>query len=283
MNRTTIIILVLVALGLATLNGSAFKVEQTERAIVLQFGKPVTETALEPGLHFKIPFIQDVIFLDSRVLDYDAKPEEILTGDKKNMVVDAYAKWRIINPLQFYKNLKTVEIALARLDDVMRGQVREVLGRYRLIEVVSHERKKLMDEVTERTRAKLNPFGIEVMDVRIKRTDLPAENERAIFNRMRAERERQAKQYRAEGQEIAAKIRAQADKERAVLIAEAQRQSQIARGEGDANATRIYAEALKQSPEFYDFKRSLEAYEQGLKNNTRVIMTPDSEFMKFFR
>lgn len=283
MKRSTLIALIAAFIVLVSGLECAFTVDQTEKAIVLQFGRPVGDAAYGPGLHFKLPFIQDVIYFDSRILDYDAKPEEILTEDKKNMVVDSYAKWRIINPLEFYKKFKTIPGALVRLDDVIRGQLREVLGRYGLKEIVAHKRKQLLEEVTTKTREQLLSFGIDVTDVRIKRTDLPPENERAIFNRMRAERERQAKQYRAEGQEMAAKIRAQADKERAVLLSEAQRTAQIARGEGEANATRIYAEALEEAPEFYEFKRSLEAYEKSLKDNTRVILTPNSPFLKYFR
>ncbi|MGE4292085.1 MAG: protease modulator HflC [Desulfovibrio sp.] len=283
MKRSTLISLIVVFICLVSALECAFTVDQTEQAIVLQFGRPVGDAAYGPGLHFKLPFVQDVIYFDSRILDYDAKPEEILTEDKKNMVVDSYAKWRITNPLEFYKKFKTIPGALARLDDVMRGQLREVLGRYELKEIVAHKRKQLLEEVTTKTREQLVSFGIDVVDVRIKRTDLPLENERAIFNRMRAERERQAKQYRAEGQEMAAKIRAQADKERAVLLSEAKRKSQIIRGEGEANATRIYAEALNEAPDFYEFKRSLEAYEKSLKDNTRVIITPDSPFLRYFR
>jgi membrane protease subunit HflC len=283
MKKPLITIAVIAGLCVLAALQSAFTVDQTERAIVLQFGRPVAEEALGPGLHFKIPFIQDVIYLDARILDYDAQPEEILTEDKKNMVVDSYAKWRITNPLEFYKNFKTIPSAMARLDDMIRAQLREVLGRYELHEVIASKRHTLMDEVTKRTHANLSRFGIEVVDVRIKRTDLPPENERAIFNRMRAERERQAKEYRAEGQEQAAIIRAQADKERAVIIAEARKQAETVRGEGDANATRIYAEAFEAAPEFYEFKRSLEAYERSLKDNTSVIMTPESQFLKHFR
>ncbi|MEF2144131.1 MAG: protease modulator HflC [Desulfovibrionaceae bacterium] len=283
MKRTALISLIVFFVVIVTAVECAFTVDQTEQAIVLQFGRPVSTEAYGPGLNFKLPFVQDVIYFDSRILDYDAKPEEILTEDKKNMVVDSFAKWRITNPLEFYKKFKTIPGALVRLDDVIRGQLREVLGRYELKEIVANKRKQLLEEVTTKTRAQLETFGIEVVDVRIKRTDLPPENERAIFNRMRAERERQAKQYRAEGQELAAKIRAQADKERTVLISEAKRQSQLIRGEGESNATRIYAQALEQAPEFYEFKRSMEAYEKSLQDNTRVILTPESPFLKFFQ
>ncbi len=283
MQKRNITLLIVGFISLITLFQAFFTVDQIQRAIVLQFGKPVSPDSLGPGLHLKIPFIQDVIHLDARILDYDAKPEEILTEDKKNMVVDSYAKWKIVDALAFYRNFKTVHGAMSRLDDMIRAQLREVLGRYKLHEVVSAERGALMDEVSKRTQEALLPFGIKVMDVRIKRTDLPPENERAIYNRMRAERERQAKEYRAEGQEEAAKIRAQAEKERAVLLATARKDSEIIRGEGDAQATKIYADAFERSPDFYEFKRSLEAYEQSLQDNTSIILTPKSPFLKHFR
>ncbi len=283
MNRTLIIILAILALGGFVLTQSAFMVDQTERAIVLQLGKPVYDEALKPGLHFKLPFVQNVLYFDARILDYDAKPEEITTTDKKYMNVDSYAKWRISNFLEFYRSFNTIPKALARIDDTMRSQLRVVLGRYSLHEVVSEERIKIMSQISANCRNLLAPFGIEVVDVRIKRTDLPPENERAIFGRMQAEREREAKEYRAEGQRESDRIKSQAEKERTIILAEASRQAEIIHGEADANATAIYAEALVQGPEFYELLRSLEAYEKSLKTNTKVILTPDSPFLKFFK
>ncbi|MES9996606.1 protease modulator HflC [Desulfovibrio aminophilus] len=267
---------------LLVLTQTAFVVHQTETAIVVQLGKPVTG-ALKPGLHFKLPLVQSVTFFDARVLDYDAKRAEILTEDKKAMVVDHYTKWRITDPLLFYQTVRTETGAQARLDDITYAALREALGRHTLIEVVSEKRTEIMEQVVKQSQELLSPYGILVVDVRIKRTDLPPENERAIFGRMQAERERQAKQYRSEGQEEAAKIRAQADKERTVLLAEAERQASTIRGEGDAKATRTYAEAYGQSPEFYSFKRSLEAYESSLKDNTRLVLTPGSPFLRYFQ
>ncbi|HMM39351.1 MAG: protease modulator HflC [Desulfovibrionaceae bacterium] len=267
---------------LLVLTQTAFVVHQTETAIVVQLGKPVTG-ALKPGLHFKLPLVQSVTFFDARVLDYDAKRAEILTEDKKAMVVDHYTKWRITDPLLFYQTVRTEAGAQARLDDITYAALREALGRHTLIEVVSEKRTEIMEQVVRQSQELLSPYGILVVDVRIKRTDLPPENERAIFGRMQAERERQAKQYRSEGQEEAAKIRAQADKERTVLLAEAERQASTIRGEGDAKATRTYAEAYGQSPEFYAFKRSLEAYESSLKDNTRLVLTPGSPFLRYFQ
>ena len=259
-----------------------FIVDQTETAIVLQLGKPVGST-VGPGLHAKIPFIQNVIFFDARLLDYDAKAAEILTLDKKNMVVDNYAKWRITNPLLFYRTLHTVRHAQARLDDIIYAEVRVALGQYTLQDVVASKRGNIMGEVTKKSTTLLAPYGIEVVDVRIKRTDLPKENAQAIYSRMRAERERQAKLYRSEGLEQTEKIKSGAKRDRTVILAEAQRQAEVIRGQGDAQATAIWAEAINKSPEFFAFVRSLQAYRKATTTNTRVFLAPDSPFLKFMR
>mgnify|MGYP001773935117 CR=1 FL=1 len=282
MKKSTIIIGILIVLGAFVLTSAAFTVDQAQQAIVIQLGRPVTGK-LGPGLHFKLPLIQNVVFFDGRILDFDAKPEEITTTDKKYMNVDSYTKWRITDPLTFYTKVRTIQGARARLDDIVRSQLRVALGRYTLIEVVSHKRQEIMDAVSKRSRELLLPYGIEVIDVRIKRTDLPAENARSIYGRMKAERERQAKQYRSEGQEASAKIKANADKERSIILADARKQSEIIRGEGDAEATKIYAEALGQNPDFYEFTRSLDAYRNGFEKNTRFILTPKSPFLKHLR
>jgi membrane protease subunit HflC len=282
MKKTTIIIAAVIILAAFVLTSAAFTVDQTQQAIVIQLGRPVTGK-LGPGLHFKLPLIQTVVFFDARILDFDAKPEEITTTDKKYMNVDSYTKWRITDPLTFYTKVRTTQGARARLDDIVRSQLRVALGRYTLIEVVSHKRQEIMDAVTERSRELLQSYGIDVLDVRIKRTDLPAENARSIYGRMKAERERQAKQYRSEGQEASAKIKANADKERAIILADARKQSEIIRGEGDAQATKVYADALGQSPDFYEFTRSLDAYRRGFEKNTRFILTPKSPFLKHLR
>ena len=283
MKKKTVFLIALIILGAIILTQSAFTVDQTERAIVIQLGRPIGDSALNPGLHFKLPIVQNVVFFDARILDFDAKPEEITTTDKKYMNVDSYTKWRIVDPLTFYTKVRTIQGAQARLDDIVRSQLRVALGRYTLIEVVSHKRQEIMDAVTSRSRELLKPYGINVIDVRIKRTDLPAENARAIFGRMKAERERQAKQYRSEGREASARIIAQADKERTILLADANKQSEIVRGQGDALATKIYADALGQSPDFYAFTRSLDAYRKGFKDNSRFILTPKSPFLKYMQ
>lgn len=276
------ILLGVVVLALVLLTQSVYTVDQTEKAIVLQLGKPVGGVML-PGLHFKKPFVQNVLFFDSRVLEYDARPEEVLTKDKKNMIVDNFTKYRIVDPLQYYRTVRNERGVLARLDDIVYAQLRVALGGYTLIEIVAEKRSQIMQEVSAKSSELVKDYGIEIVDVRIKRTDLPAENEKAIFGRMRAERERQAKQYRSEGQEESAKIKSNADKDRALILAEAERESAMLQGQGDGQATAIYAQALNQSPEFYAFKRSLEAYEKSLNDNTRVILTPRSEFFRYLR
>jgi membrane protease subunit HflC len=260
-----------------------FVVDQTERAIVLQLGKPVGNADYEPGLHFKLPFVQNVIFFDSRVLEYDAPAAEILTQDKKNMVVDNFSRWRIVNPLLFYQTVRNVQNGLSRIDDIVYSQMREALGRYTLTEIVAVERSTIMDEVTTKANVLLGEYGIHIIDVRIKRTDLPQENQLAIYGRMKAERERQAKQYRSEGREEATKITTLADRQRAVILADARRAAEAARGEGEAAATAVYAQALSQDPDFYEFVRTMDAYKKTMKDQTQFVLTPQSEFFKYLQ
>ena len=283
MEKRLLSILVLVAaLGVAA-SQSIYTVHQTERAIVLQLGSPI-HGDVPPGLHFKIPFVQNVIYLDARILTYDANPAEALTSDKKTIVLDNYARWRIVDPLRFYQTLRAVRQAQARLVDIVYSELRVVVGRYTLEEVVSSKRQEIMTQVVDKANElSKKEYGVEVIDVRIKRTDLPQENQRAIFGRMQAERERQAKQYRSEGEEEARKIRSGADREVTIMLAGARNRAEVLHGEGDAEAIRIFAEALNQSPDFYEFYRSLEAYKKGLKENGRIIMQPGESFLKYFK
>ena len=268
------LIIILVLIG----SQSIFIVNQTEKALVIQLGDPV-DKVFGPGLHFKIPLIQTVVRFDARVLDYEARAAEALTSDKKAIVLDNYARWRIIDPLQFYRSVRTIPGAQARLDDVVYSQLRAQVGRHSLTEVVSSKRSGIMADVTRRASDIMKEYGIEVVDVRIKRTDLPAENQRAIFGRMRAERERQAKQYRSEGVEEATKLRSEADRERAVILAEANRRSSVIRGEGDATAARVFPEAFSRAPDFYKFQRGLEALKKGFEQNSRIVITNDDPFL----
>ncbi|MBW2052073.1 MAG: protease modulator HflC [Deltaproteobacteria bacterium] len=276
------IIVVIIVVALIAVSAIFYTVDETKQAIILQLGKP-TGGIKGPGLHLKIPFIQEVKFFESRLLDYDAAPAEILTADKKNLVVDNYAKWEIIDPLQFYKTVRNVQGALARLDDIIYAELRVELGRHIMIDIITKVRADIMAKVTERSNTKAKEYGISVKDVRIKRADLPQENERAVFGRMRAERERQAKKYRSEGQEASIKVKAAADREQTVILAEAYRKSQTLKGEGDAKATHIYAEAYNKDEEFYDFTRSLEAYRKALESDTTMVLTQGDEFLKYIK
>ena len=261
------LIIILVLIG----SQSIFIVNQTEKALVIQLGDPV-DRVFGPGLHFKIPLIQTVVRFDARVLDYEARAAEALTSDKKAIVLDNYARWRIIDPLQFYRSVRTIPGAQARLDDVVYSQLRAQVGRHSLTEVVSSKRSGIMADVTRRASDIMKEYGIEVVDVRIKRTDLPAENQRAIFGRMRAERERQAKQYRSEGEEESTRIRSDADRQRAVILAEAARAAEVERGKGDAQAAAIYAEAYNRAPQFYAYQRWLATLRSSLKENSRIVL-----------
>lgn len=277
--------LLLVAIGIVVLalaSQSFFTVHQTQKALVLQLGDPI-DKVYGPGLHFKLPFIQNVVYFDARILDYEARSREAFTVDKKALVLDNYARWRIADPLQFYRTMRTIPGAQARLDDVVYSQLRALVGAYTLTEVVSSHRAQIMEEVTHKVAALMKPFGVEVVDVRIKRTDLPPENQRAIFDRMRAERERQAKQYRSEGVEESKRIRSDADRQRALELAQADRKSEIIRGQGDAQAAKIYAEAFGKSAEFFEFQRGLEALRKSLRENSRVVIAQDDPLLKPLR
>jgi modulator of FtsH protease HflC len=280
--RRLIIILASVLLSMILASQCLFTVDESEQAIVLQLGKPVAGP-LGPGLHFKLPFVQNVVVFDARILEYNANSAEVLTKDKKNMVVDNYAKWRISDPLQFYRSVRTISRAQSRLDDLVYAEVRVAIGNYSLDEVVAAKRSEIMSIVTSNVNDTVKPMGIQILDVRIRRTDLPPQNEKAIFGRMRAERERQAKLYRSEGQEESAKIKSTADKDRTVIMADANSQSESIRGQGEAEATRIFADALNQSPDFYGFLRSMDAYKKALHDNTKIMLSPGSGFMKFLK
>jgi membrane protease subunit HflC len=277
------IALIVVVLGLLLLGASPFFiVDVTETAIVVQLGKPV-QTATEPGLYMKVPFIQEVTRFDKRLLDYDSEPQDVITQDKKTLLLDNFAKWRIVDPLKVYQNFQSQRGALQRLHDIIYSELRVELGRHDLLEIVSTGRAELMKIVTQRSNEKASAYGIEIQDVRIKRADLPEQNEKAVFARMQAERERQAKQYRAEGAEEAQKIRSEAEKDKEILLAEAYKESEELRGGGDAKAFRIYADAYRQDPRFFEFTRSMEAYKKTFKDKSTLVMSPDSEFFRYLK
>ena len=274
----TITILVLVAL--IVIPQSLYIVDMTEQAIIVQMGK-YKRTIKEPGLCSKIPFIQSVVRFEKRVLTSDTAPGEYLTLDKKRLKVDHVSRWRIVDPLQFYKSVHNEEGGLARLQPIVFSEMRDELARHDFSDVIFVKREEIMEAVATSARERVKELGIELIDVRIKRADLPSEVQESVFARMRAERERKAKMYRAEGEEEAFKIRARADKQKTIILAEAYEESQKIKGAGDAEATRIYAEAFEKDPEFYDFLRSLEAYEKFLVGKTTLVLGSDSELFKY--
>jgi membrane protease subunit HflC len=278
-DRRWIGILVVVGLFAAVWTLALFRVPEWMQAVVVRLGDPV-RTVREPGLYAKMPFVEDVLYFDRRLLDYDAAPKELLTKDKQQMVVDNYSRWRIADPLQFYRSVRNEAGAQSRLDDIVYSNLREVLGRHTLSDVVSKQRDELMREVTVRSNKKAADYGIEVIDVRIKRADLPEKNELNVFNRMRTERERLAKKFRAEGDEESRKIRSQADKEVQILLADARQQAEVTRGEGDAQAVKIFADAYGRDPEFYDFVRTLESYRKTIGDGTTLVLSPKSDFFR---
>ena len=277
------VIIIGVVLAVLIIGGSPFFiVDVTQTAIVVQLGKPV-RTVIEPGLQFKVPFIQNVIHFDKRLLDYDATSQDVITQDKKTLLIDNFAKWRIKDPLKVYEAFQTQAMALGRLDDIIYSELRVELGRHDLAEIVSTARSKIMETVTARANEKAAAYGIELDDVRIKRADLPEQNEKAVFTRMEAEREREAKRYRSEGSEEAQKIRSEAEKEREIILAEAYKTSQTMMGEGDAKAFKIYGQAYRQDVEFFEFMRTMEAYKKALDKETTLVLSPDSEFLKYLK
>ncbi len=279
-------VLILLAAAAALVGSSAFVVDQREQALVLQFGNP-KQVVSEAGLHFKWPW-QNVRNFDLRLLESDAQPNEVITKDKKSILVDNYTRWKITDPLKVYQVARDERGVASRMDDVVRGKVREVLGQHTLHEIVSggdqeNLRKELMKSIRDRADEGVSDLGISVADVRIKRADLPQENSEAVFQRMKAERNRIAKEYRSEGEEAAKEIRAEAEKKRKVVLADAYKNAEILRGKADAVTTSIYAKAYQRDPKFYAFTRSLEAYRTSINDGTRLVISPDSEFFHFFQ
>ena len=281
MKASRISIIVLGLLGLIAYL-SIFTVFEIKNAIVLQFGDP-KRVIMEPGLNFKIPFVQNVVFIDNRILDIDAPPAEVIASDQKRLIVDAYVKFKIIDVLDFYKTLGNENVARSRISAIVNSRIRSVLGERPLAAVLSEDRANLMKEITALVETEVNAFGISIVDVRIKRADLPEANSEAIFRRMQTEREREAKEFRAQGAEIAQRIRSTADKDVTIIKSQAEKKANIIRGEGDGEANRVFAEAFNTDPEFFAFFRAMQAYAEGLQNSdTTMILSPDSEFFKYF-
>ena len=281
MNAKKIIISVII-FAIATLYFSIFIVKEINQAIVLQFGDP-KRIIEKPGLNFKIPFIQNVVFLDKRILNLDTPPEEVIASDQKRLIVDAFARFQIVDPLKFYISVGNERVARSRLSTIINSRIRNVLGRQRLQTLLSEDRTKQMTLIQDGVNAEAENFGIKIVDVRIKRADLPPANSEAIFRRMQTEREREAKEFRAKGAEMAITITSTADKEVTVILAEAEKKSEIMKGEGDGQRNKIFAEAFGKDPQFFAFYRAMQAYEKALiGGETSLILSPDSEFFKFF-
>ena len=263
-------------IGLTTV----FIVDETEQVVILQFGKPV-RTITQPGINFKVPFpIQEKIVFDDRLLEYDSPPEEILSQDKKTLIVDNYIRWKIVDPLQFLKTVQAIPTALSRMDDIVYSELRRELGTHDMVEIITENREQLMEEVTEASNSATMEYGISVIDVRIRRVDLPAENEESIFARMEAERKRQANKYRSEGEEEAQKIRAATDRDKTIILADAYKEAERLRGEGDAQAVNIYARSYSSDPKFYEFVRTLDAYKKVVDDKTTLVLPSNSRLFK---
>ena len=272
---------IIIALGVIAYL-SFFTVKEINQAIVLQFGNPKRVLA-EPGLKVKIPFIQNVVFLDRRILSLDPQPEEVIASDQKRLIVDAYSRFKIVDPLKFYISVGNEMVARSRLATIINSRLRSVLGKHSLATLLSEERSKQMAIIQEGVNTEAEKFGITIIDIRIKRADLPQANSEAIYKRMQTEREREAKQFRARGAEMAVTITSTADKEVTVILANANKQSEIMKGEGDGIRNKIFADAFGQDPEFFSFYRAMQAYETALiGGETSLILSPDSDFFKFF-
>ena len=273
---------IILLLAISTIYLSTYIVDKTQYAIEILLGDPV-DIVLEPGLNFKFPFVSRIVFMENRLQDYDADPGAVFTKDKKEMKVDTYSKWRVSDPLKFYETVRTTNGAHARLDDIIYSQTREILGAHTLMEIVSGNRKEIRESITLRSRKNAMKFGIEILDVRIKRADLPEQNSQSVFGRMNAERRRQAKLYRSEGEEESLKIRSDADRERVEIIAEAKKINEETRGGADAKATKIYADAYQKDMDFFKFLRSHDVYRNSLQEGTTLLMDANSKFFKYLK
>ena len=259
---------------------SIFIVDETEQVVILQLGKPV-KTLTKPGLNFKLPFpIQEKITFDDRLLEYDSPPEEILSKDKKSLIVDNYVRWKIVDPLQFLKTVQAIPTAKSRMDDIVYSELRRELGTHDMVEIITENREEIMDVITKESNSATLDYGISVVDVRIRRVDLPAENEASIYARMEAERKRQANKFRSEGEEEAQKIRAATDRDKTIILADAYKEAERIRGEGDAKAVQVYARSYSSDPKFYEFVRTLDTYKKVVDDKTTLVLPSDSKLFK---
>jgi membrane protease subunit HflC len=280
----TLILGVVAAVVLVIASSTLFTVHQTQQVLITQFGQPI-RVIRDPGLQVKVPFIQSVIAFDRRLLDYDAPAEEVILGDQRRLIVDSFTRYRITDPLLFFQTVGATEAGIrARLNSIVTSAVRRVLGGEPLPAVLSTDRARIMTEIRRQVNEEARRFGIAVEDVRVRRADLPEQNTQAILQRMQSERERVAREARAEGAQEALRIRAGADRERTVLLAEAQEQADILRGQGEQEAIRIFADAFQRDPQFFQFWRTMQAYREAFSDgDTRLLLSPDTEFFRYFR
>jgi membrane protease subunit HflC len=278
----SIAVIILMFIGLILLSSAAFTIDEKEQAIITQFGKYI-RTIKEPGLHFKIPILQTLHLFERRVLTTDAVAVEYITVDKKRVVVDHVSRWKIEDPLEFYRSVRTEVGALARLEDILVARLRQEIAKHTFIGFIREEREAIVEAVAKEAHELARRFGIKIIDVRIKRADLPKEVQASVYARMQAERHRIAKRYRAEGEERSREIKAETDKEKEIILAKAYQQQMKLFGEGDARATEIYASSFEQDAEFYSFLRRLQTYEQVFEGKTTILLESDSELLKYFR
>ena len=283
MSRSLLITGIVVLVGAVVLFSSMFIVHQTQQALVLQFGEPKRQIT-NPGLEFKVPFIQDVVYFERRVLDIDPPRQQVLLASQKRLDVDSYARFRILDPLEFYKTVRNERGARAQLSGIINSTLRRVLGNETLKEILSNKRIAIMADIRQQVNAAVDRFGIEIVEVRLRRADYPKETSNNIYDRMKSEREQEAREFRAQGAEQAQQIRADADKQRTILVAEAKQKSETLRGEGDGLAIKIYADAFNKDPDFYGFYRSMLAYRKAMTDSdTTLVLSPDSDFFRYFK
>jgi membrane protease subunit HflC len=280
--KTLLLVIFVILVGIYIFK-PLYTVDETEQAVVLEWGVNPVKVLKDPGLHFKWPWpFQSITKFEKRLLQYDAQPREIITKDKKTLILDNYARWRIGDPIKFLQTVKNESGAQTRIDDIVYSELRVETASHDQSDVIAEQRESIMKKVTVKCNEKAKEYGIEIVDVRIKRADLPKENEQSVFQRMVAERERQAKKYRSEGESEATRIRAEADKESRIIISESYKQAQIIKGEGDAGAIKIYGEAYNKDPDFYSFLRTLETYDKSLGGKTTGVFSTDSEIFRLF-
>ncbi len=282
MNNTAQKYIIVAVIALLILGSSIFVVDQRTQALVIQFGE-VIRVINKPGLKIKIPLVQDVVFFDKRILDLGIAEQEVIASDQKRLKINAFAKYKIEDPLKFYTTVRTRNAAEQKLSAILDSSLRQSIGKIPLIELLSDNRVKIMTQIKENLTRETKIFGINIVDVRIMRGDLPKENSDAIFTRMQTEREKEAKEIRAKGNEEASKIKAEADKQKTIILAEARKKADIDRGLGDAQASKIFAASFSKDPDFYDFYRTMQSYNESLKpEKTTIVISPDSEFFKYF-